>query len=127
MNGAGFIAVFPPFENRLYANDLACAKSTRAPGRLIPAAGEFGFALLHEGTHTLGIIRVEACLALEVAFEIELGIERVGCRGVERPLDQRQSLRRRGGEMLADAARLIDQRVIVDAAPDQSPFGGLVG
>ena len=73
------------------------------------AAGEIRRALLHEGAHALGIVRIEARLALEFALEIELCVEIVlpGC--VECALDQREPERRRGSEVQAELVRLAHQ------------------
>ena len=87
---------------------------------------ELGRPLLDEGADALGIVRRAPGPALQVALEVELGVQAVAGGGVERLLDQRQALGRLGGEMGGQGLGLLAQRRIVHRLPDQAPFLGLL-
>src|SRR5579862_920139 len=56
-----------------------------------PPDGKVRNSLLDEGAHPLAIVRVETGLALQVALEIELGVEVVALRRLERALEQAET------------------------------------
>ena len=99
------------------AKSKSSAKARRAPAKKARAArsgadssarlaaAEHRRALLQERAHALRIVGRQARLALEFAFEVELGVEVVLPGLVERALDQRQPERRRGREVLAELVR----------------------
>src|SRR5690348_16718194 len=72
----------------------SCAHPTRPrPSRkghalTASSAGEIRRSLLQEGAYALGIVGVEARLALKVSLEVELGVEIVLLGRIKRLLDQ---------------------------------------
>src|SRR5581483_7525297 len=98
------------------ASAASTAGMTRRMALLLPS-GEFRRPLFHEGAHALGIVGRRPRLALQVALEVELLIERIGLGGIERALDQRQAVGGRAGELRAQLFRLRHQRGVVDRLP----------
>ena len=62
----------------------------------------------------------ESGLALEIALEVELGVETVTGRSGERPLDKAKRLRRAAREAFGDDARFSHQVFVVDSAIDHA-------
>src|SRR5215469_3313210 len=91
-----------------------------------PAPGEHGRALLQERAHALGVVGREACLALRLALEVELGVEIVGPGLIEGALDQGKRHRRRCGEVDAELVGLRHQLEVVERFPNEAPGFGLV-
>src|SRR5215472_8928877 len=87
----------------------------------IAAPAEDRLAFLHEGAHAFGVIGGEACLALQLALELELAFQIVVPGFVKRALDEREPDGRRRGECGAQLLRLRHQVRIVDGAPDEAP------
>src|SRR6185437_8796390 len=91
------------------------------------STGKVRFSLFHEGAHALRIVGRQMRDALQVALEIELGIERVARGFIDCPLGERQSLRRSRGKVLAHFLRFASEQRVVHAFPDQAPLLGFFG
>ena len=65
--------------------------------------------------------------ALRVALEVELLVERIVVGRGEHPAQVGEGQRGAGGEAGRDGHGLVHERVVVDAAPDQSPLGRPLG
>ena len=79
------------------------------------SARELRLALVEEGDDALGVVGGAPGLALQVALEVELGVEAVGRRRLDRPLGQAEPARRAGGEPRGD------RRAPRRAAPRRRP------
>src|SRR6185437_5757196 len=77
-----------------------------------PSVGKFRFSFLQEGTDAFLVVGVHARFALQVAFEIELRVEAVAGRGIERALDQCKTLRRHPQKTLADGGGFDFEAVV---------------
>ena len=77
--------------------------------RAIAAAAENRLALLHEGSHALGIIGREARLTLQLALELEMALEIIVPGFIEGALGQREPDGRRRGELGAKPLRFRHQ------------------
>src|SRR5262245_14264581 len=84
-------------------------------------------ALLHECCNALPVILREPGLALQVALEVELGIERIARRGVDRLLDQAVAFGGTLGERMGDGARFPHETLVVERFPDEAPALRLFG
>src|SRR3712207_5871236 len=74
------------------------------------AAGEHGLALLHEGGDALLVVGRAAELAHQVAFVVELLVERLAPGAPDRPLGGGQPASRTGREPLHQRVRLRQDR-----------------
>ena len=88
---------------------------------------ELRLALLEEGGDALGVVGGPPGLALQVALEVELGVEAVRRRRLDRALGQPEPAGRPGGEPRRDRLGFDDQRGVVDRLPDQPPVGRRLG
>ena len=97
----------------------AARNGAKSSARL--TAAKHRSALFQERAHALGIIGRQARLALEFAFEVELGIEVVLPGLVERAFDQCEPERRGRGEVLAELVCLRQELVVRQRLPDHAP------
>src|SRR5579883_3460468 len=101
------------------------SRSAGAAALKVSAPAEAGRPLLEKGGDTLVVVLAEARLALQVALQIQLRVEVVGARPVERTLGEAERARRALGEPGGEAARLGHQRIVGHRFPDQPPRRGL--
>src|SRR5204863_10206190 len=87
---------------------------------------EARIALFLERAHALAIVLGQAGLALQVALEVELRVERVAGRGEQRPLDQAIALGGTAGQPRGERLRLGSELIVVHRLPDQAPVLGVV-
>src|SRR3970040_2791742 len=83
-------------------------------------------ALLLEGRHAFAVVLGEPRLALQVALELELRVERVAARGEHRLLDQAEALGRAFRQLLCKFHPLGKKGFVVHDLPDQAPFHRLL-
>src|SRR5205807_4193503 len=82
----------------------APSRSARAQRRSLALVARL--ALFHEGRNALAVVRGESRLALQVALELELGIEGVGGGGVDRFLREAVAPGRPGCQRARKRVRL---------------------
>ena len=92
----------------------------------MPRLAEISRPLVEERAHAFHIFLARAGLALEIALEVELGVEIIAGRSGERALDEAERMGRAAREALGDDARLSHQILVVDGAIDHARGLGLL-
>src|SRR5512147_2057421 len=107
---------------------ITATGASRASAFAIASApGEPRRALAQERGDALAVVLAEAEHALQVALEVELGLERIRCGRVDRAARRDQPLRRRAREPRHELLDRFRERRIVDGLPDHAPRRRLLG
>ena len=91
------------------------------------AAFEVRGAFLQERGDAFAIVGGEAQAAHFVALEVEFLVEGAAAGGADDRLDRGEPERGEAGELCREGVDFGIERIVVDAFPDQAPFGGLLG
>src|SRR5258708_39034218 len=92
----------------------------------LPASESRG-ALFREGRNALFVVRGATQLALVVSLDIDLLSERAAPAFIERLLGKGDSARGCRGQLPSQAIDDSSEFCVLDAAPDEPPFGRLFG
>src|SRR5260221_10640509 len=99
---------------------ISCSSSSSA-------AGEFRRALFLESHHPFAEILAFCRFALQIAFQIELLLEGIAGRRIDRALGQPQRSGCLSGQLPGQRVGFVHEPVVVDAFPDHSPLLRLFG
>jgi hypothetical protein len=98
----------------------SCSRASSARGAFSigSSAREARRALLLERAHAFAIVVAQARLALQVALEIELRVERVRRRRVKGLLQQTIAPGRPACQRAREGERLVGEALVIDRFPD---------